>query len=163
MTKPAIVILIVWAAGVMAGIRWLNPRRAASGFATDALVQYLASRRLPKNHRVIAADIVVPANLPLDLADKLPARSSLEGFYVKSDIGAGKPVTSDQVSPAPDLAVDKTQRLFTYSLEGKPLAGDSGCGNGSHGGRHGCLSKGSRVRAGRSAEGVCVLCGFRGP
>jgi hypothetical protein len=119
MMKICIVLLAVV---VLDGTWYINRRRQNSPFRTDSAIQYRATRTLVPNHRIVAADLAMPPDLPGDLYWRLPARSALEGHYVEGvRIQAGESVEATEVSAAPGPTVNQPcKRSFIYSLDGKP-------------------------------------------
>jgi hypothetical protein len=111
-------IAIVYAA-LVAGALVCNEK-----FRLQGTRAYLATKPLPRNHFLAAADLRRPPSFAGDLGFYLVSRDRLEGQYVRTFVDAGAPVTPENVQPEPDLTVDPCFELVSLPINnGAPFDG----------------------------------------
>jgi hypothetical protein len=80
-------------------------------------LHYVASKKLLKNHRLVAADIQVPTCGPGRWGWFLPDRDSLEGKYVTSEIPQSRVISIENLSDFPDVQLHANLRPVVFPLE----------------------------------------------
>jgi len=82
--------------------------------------QYVASKKLIKNRRLMPGDIKEPPSGPGRWGWFLPNREALEGKYVINDIPQANVISIDNLGTSPDMKLDDSLRPLIFSLETQP-------------------------------------------
>jgi hypothetical protein len=79
--------------------------------------EYLATRELPRNHRIDPGDLQRPSDFARSLGFYMASPSSLAGKYVlKGPILKGHQIRSGELAAAPDLKVADHMRIVALSV-----------------------------------------------